>query len=259
MGAAPTRLEFGFEGRVALVSGAAGDIGWAIARAFHAAVATVVATDRDKDGLHERMADLDEAARCVPVVLDLTNEAALQAGLEPILERLGRVDILVNNAAHEPARGTLDAIGRDRWDATLAVNLGGAFLLVRHVLPYMRRQRSGVVINIASQLGHVSAPGSGAYSASKAALIALTRSIALDHAHEGIRAVSVSPGAVMTGRLRRLFGSDEKAIEALAPKHPLGRLGTPEEIAAAVLFLASDQAGFITGTGLIVDGGYIAQ
>lgn len=252
-------MAFGFEGRVALVTGAAGDIGWAIVGAFHESGATVVAVDRDGDALKGRAARLADTGRCLTVALDLDAEAGPDRAIGAAIDRFGHVDVLVNNAAHEPLRGTIDAMDLKDWDKTLGVNLGAAFLLTRLILPVMRRRGSGVVVNVASQLAHVAAPGSAAYSASKAALLALTRSIAVDHAHEGVRAVSVSPGAVLTGRLTRLFGSEQAAVAALAPNHPAGRLGSPREVADAVLFLASDQAAFINGADLVIDGGYTAR
>ena len=253
----PTAVTFRFAGRIALVSGAAGDIGWAIVRAFASAGATVLALDGDRAMLDERRASSADAI--VPLVVDLTDDDAVAACVEDAQARFGGIDILVNNAAAPSVRATLDKLDRQAWDRTMAVNVDGAFSLTRHVLRGMRSRRSGVIITIASQLGHVAAPGSGAYSASKAALIALTRSIALDHAAEGIRAVSLSPGAVLTERIVKLFGSGGAATAALAPRHPLGRLGTADEIAFATLVLASDQAGFITGTDLVMDGGYTAQ
>lgn len=260
MARAPTKLVFGFEGRTALVTGAAGDIGWAVVSAFRDSGATVIATDRDEDALKARLDDSDQSSgTCHLLCLDLVDDAAVASAVQDAEARFGGVDILVNNAAHGSARATLDMLDRGTWDATFAVNVDGVFALTRHVLPGMRQRGAGAIVNIASQLGHVVSPGSGAYSATKAALISLTRSIALDHAGDGIRAVSISPGAVLTDRLVDIFGSREEATEALARKHPLGRLGTVAEVAAAVLFVASDQAGFITGADLLVDGGYTIQ
>lgn len=255
---AATRLSFDFTGRVALVSGAAGDIGRAIVSAFATSGARVVALDRDQAALEHRMGETTETT-VFPVAVDLADADAVRACVEDAQVRHGGIDILVNNAAYRSVRATIDVQDGASWEQTIAVNLTGAFTLTGTVLRGMRSRKSGVIVNIASQLGHVAVPGSAAYSASKAALIALARSIALDHAAEGIRAVSLSPGAVLTERLVGLYGSAEAATEALAPRHPIGRLGTPDEVAAAVLFLASDQAGFITGTDLVMDGGYTAQ
>ncbi len=130
--------------------------------------------------------------------------------------------------------------------------------MARAVLKPMLAARSGVILNMASQLGHVGAAGRGAYGASKAALIALTRAIAVDYAAHGIRAVSLSPGAVMTSRLLRRYGSSQEAVRVLAPRYPAGRLGTVDEVAEAALFLVGDGAAFMTGTDMLVDGGYTA-
>jgi len=255
---APTRLSCGFEGRTALVTGAAGDIGWAIVTAFCDSGATIVAIDRDEAALNARFsARTGQSGVCHALQLNLVDDAAVASAVRDVEAKFGAIDILVNNAASSSSRATIDKIDPAVWETTFAVNIGGVFSLVRHVLPGMRQRRHGVVINIASQLGHVVSPGSGAYSATKAAMLSMTRSIALDHAAEGIRAVSISPGAILTERLVGIFGSREKAIEALAPTHPLGRLGKSEEVASTVLFAASDQAGFITGADLLVDGGYV--
>jgi NAD(P)-dependent dehydrogenase (short-subunit alcohol dehydrogenase family) len=253
-----TRLTFDFSGRVVMLTGAAGDIGWAIASAFALSGATVYALDRDREALDSRMAGASSAS-IHPGAVDLTDHDDVAASVSGVEALSGGIDILVNNAAYKSVRARIDEQDRASWDQTLAVNLTGAFTLTAQVLPGMRSRQSGVIVNIASQLGHVAVPGSAGYSASKAALIALTRSIALDHAAEGIRAVSLSPGAVLTERLVQFHGSAKAVTDALAPRHPAGRLGTADEVASAVLFLASDQAGFITGTDLVMDGGYIAQ
>jgi NAD(P)-dependent dehydrogenase (short-subunit alcohol dehydrogenase family) len=145
------------------------------------------------------------------------------------------------------------------WQRALDVNLTGAFLMSRTVLAAMRRTGGGAIINITSQLGSVAVPNSSAYCASKGGLLQLTRAIALDHAADNVRVNSLSPGAVMTDRLTALYGSREAVNAALAPKHPIGRIGLPRDIAGAAVFLASDDAGFMTGADLIVDGGYTAQ
>ncbi|MGB6118448.1 MAG: SDR family oxidoreductase [Mesorhizobium sp.] len=253
----PTRLVFDFTGRVAVVTGAAGDIGWAIASAFSASGATVHALDQDRGPLDARLAT-SPSSNIHPLAVDLTDMEAVSDAVSSIEKRSGGIDILVNNAAYRSVRATIAEQDTASWEQTFAVNVTGAFALTRQVLAGMRARCHGVIVNIASQLGHVATAGSAGYSASKAALISMTRSIALDHAAEGIRAVSLSPGAVMTERLVSLYGSEEAVTAALAPKHPIGRLGTPEEVASGVLYLASDQAGFITGSDLLMDGGYTA-
>ena len=147
----------------------------------------------------------------------------------------------------------------NEWQRAMSVNLTGAFLLSKMVIPQMQALGSGVIINIASQLGHVAAKGALPYCTTKGGMLQFTRTLALDHAEDGIRVVALSPGAVLTPRLTELYGTTEKAEEALRKAYPLGRLGKSEEIAKAALFLASDASSFITGTDLLVDGGYSAQ
>jgi NAD(P)-dependent dehydrogenase (short-subunit alcohol dehydrogenase family) len=145
------------------------------------------------------------------------------------------------------------------WNRVVAVNLGGAFLMSKFAIPHIARSGGGSVIHIASQLGSVGAPRRVAYCATKGALIQLARAMAMDHAAQGVRVNTLSPGAVETERLVYRFGSIEKAREVSGPRHLLGRLGQPEEIAAAAVFLASDAASFMTGADLLVDGGYTAR
>jgi NAD(P)-dependent dehydrogenase (short-subunit alcohol dehydrogenase family) len=237
------------EGRVAIITGASGDIGLAIAKAFADAGASVALFD---------LQAVEAVSPMFPIACDIADPAAVEAAIENVVAKFGRIDIVVNNAAAETPLGTVCDIPLESWKRTLDVNLTGAFLLCKYAIPHMRRQ-GGVILNIASQLGHVTTPGRAAYSASKAALHSLTRSLALDHAVDGIRAVSLSPGAVLTSRVTRQAGGEEQAIAALAPLHPIGRIGAPEEIAATALFLVSDGAAFITGTDVLVDGGYTAR
>jgi NAD(P)-dependent dehydrogenase (short-subunit alcohol dehydrogenase family) len=237
------------KGRVAIVTGAGGDIGHAIAKAFAEAGASVALLD-----LHA----VENADAMFPIACDIADPAAVEAAVDKVVAKFGRIDMIVNNAAAETPLGTVCDIPLESWKRTLDVNLTGAFLLCKYAIPHMRRQ-GGVILNIASQLGHVTTPGRAAYSASKAALHSLTRSLALDHAADGIRAVSLSPGAVLTSRVTRQAGGEEQVVAALAPLHPIGRIGTPEEIAATALFLVSDGAAFITGTDVLVDGGYTAR
>ncbi len=240
--------------RVAIVTGAGGDIGMAIARRFHAAGARVILVDlKAVDAAEETM---------VSIACDVSDPSAVERTVGEIVDRFGGIDIVVNNAAAETPLGTVCDIPLDSWRRTLDVNLTGAFLLCKYAVPHLRAasgRRGGVILNIASQLGHVTTPGRAAYSASKAALLSLTRSLALDHAADGIRAVSLSPGAVLTGRVSRQAGGAEQAVAALAPLHPIGRIGMPEEIAATAVFLVSDGAAFITGSDVLVDGGYTAR
>ncbi len=170
----------------------------------------------------------------------------------------GRLDILVSGAAPHDAGGTILETEPGEWERVVAVNLTGSFLLCRAVLPLMIAGGGGSIILIASQLGRVGSAGRAAYCATKGALIQLAKVMAIDHAGENIRVNTLSPGAVETERILRRYGSFAAAREAIGPKHLLGRLGRPPEIAAAAVFLAGDGASFVTGSDLVVDGGYTA-
>ena len=241
-------METPLQGRIALVTGAAGDIGAAIARRFAAAGARVAAVDA-KAGLPKD---------CLALGCDLTDPAAVKRAVDEAARHFGGLHILVNNAAADTARAPVAEVALEDWQRHFAVNVTAAFLAAKHAIPHMRAAGGGVVLNIASQLGSVTSKHGAAYSASKAAVISLTRSIAVDHAADGIRAVSLSPGAIMTSRLTTRFGGEEATSRALAGLHPIGRLGTPEEVAEAALFLVSGKASFFTGSDVVMDGGYTA-
>lgn len=245
-------------GRSALVTGASGDIGLAIARRFLAAGARVALLDLDRAALRAAAARLRAKRRVLPIVCDVADPAATRAAVRRVTKAWGGPHVLVNNAATVSASVAVGAAALEDWRRTLDVNLTGAWLLAKWCIPPMAAAGGGVIINIASQLGQVGARGRGAYGVSKAGLIALARAIAVDHAAEGIRAVSLSPGAVMTSRLTRRYGSEKAVADALAKHYLRGRIGTPEEIAAAALFLASDEAAFVNGSDFLVDGGYTA-
>lgn len=245
------------DGRVVLVTGGTGDIGRAIAAEALRVGARVALLDRAPAIRPAEFAATDPA-RLLCVAGDVSQPQQVQAAVEQVVARFGAIHVLVNNAASNPASAPVCDATLDDWREALDVNVTGAWLAAKAVLPHMAGAGGGVVVNIASQIGHVAVRGRGAYGVSKAALVALTRFIAVDHAAQGIRAVSVSPGAVMTSRLTSRYGSQEQVARALAPRYPLGRIGRPEEVARTVVFLASDAAAFATGSDFLVDGGYSA-
>ncbi len=246
-------------GKAALISGAGGGIGRAICLAFAEAEAAVACCDIDA-ALAEETARLVRTAggRAIAQPCDVSVQAQTEAAAAAAHQAFGRVDILVSGAAPHDASGTVLETSLADWDRVLAVNLTGSFLLSRAALSYMIEGGGGSIIFIVSQLGRVGTAGRAAYCATKGALIQLAKVMAIDHAGQNIRVNTLSPGGVETQRTLQRYGSFEAGRQALGPKHLLGRLGQPQEIAAAALFLASDASSFVTGSDLLVDGGYTA-
>jgi len=247
------------EARVAIVTGAGGGIGRAIACAFGAAGAAVACLDIRHDSAAATASAVTVAGgRAIAIACDVASEADTLAAAEAVQHQLGATRILVNAAAVIDPNGSVLEIAPADWDRVFAANVRGAYLMSRAVLPDMIGAGGGSIIHVASQLGHVAAPGRAAYCASKGALIQLAKAMAADHAAQNIRVNALSPGAVETERLVHRFGSMDAARRISGPKHLLGRLGQPEEIAQAALFLGGDASSFMTGAELLVDGGYTA-
>jgi NAD(P)-dependent dehydrogenase (short-subunit alcohol dehydrogenase family) len=246
-------------GKVALVSGAGGGIGRAISLAFAESGAAVTCCDIDAPSVEETARLVQTAGgRAVARRCDVAVEAETSALAEAAHGAFGRLDILVSGAATHDVGGAVLETSLTEWERVLAVNLTGSFLLSRAALPWMIAGGGGSIILIASQLGRVGSAGRAAYCATKGALIQLAKVMAIDHAAQNVRVNTLSPGAVETQRILHRYGSFESAREKLGAKHLLGRLGQPQEIAAAAVFLASDAASFVTGSDLLVDGGYTA-
>jgi NAD(P)-dependent dehydrogenase (short-subunit alcohol dehydrogenase family) len=246
-------------GKTALVSGAGGGIGRAIAVAFAEAGAAAACCDIDMPAVDETARVIEAAGgHAIARRCDIAVEAETEAVAAAAHRAFGRLDILVSGAAPYDPSGTVLETSLADWERVLAVNLTGSFLLSRAALPLMIAAGGGSIIFIASQLGRVGSGGRAAYCATKGALIQLAKVMAIDHAAQNIRVNTLSPGAVETQRTLRRYGSFEAARERLGSKHLLGRLGRPQEIAAAALFLAGEGASFVTGSDLLVDGGYTA-
>jgi 3-oxoacyl-[acyl-carrier protein] reductase len=238
-------------GRVAIVTGASRGIGRAIAKRLSAHGALVVAAARGEhaSGTADEIRAAGGKAEAIP--LDVTDGVASEAAVAGALARHGRIDILVNNAGITRDQLML-RLKRDDWDAVLATNLTSAFTLTQAVLKPMIRQRSGRIICISSVVGQSGNPGQANYAASKAGLVGFAKAVALEVASRNITVNVVAPGMIATDMTGTL---PEKTQEALVAKIPLGRLGAPDDIAAAVCFLASDEASYITGQVLAVNGG----
>jgi NAD(P)-dependent dehydrogenase (short-subunit alcohol dehydrogenase family) len=246
-------------GKAALISGAGGGICRAIAVAFAETGASVASVDIDTASAAET-ARLVEAAggKAMSRHCNVADEADVVATVDAAYASLGRLDILVSGAAPHDPGGPITETPLGEWQMVLDINLTGAFLLSKAVLPHMIASGGGSIIFIASQLGRVGSAGRAAYCATKGGLIQLAKVIAIDHAEQNVRCNALSPGAVETQRTLRRYNSFDAANETLGRKHLTGRLGKPEELAQAAVFLASDAASFVTGSDLLVDGGYTA-
>ena len=247
------------DGKVAVVTAAAGGIAGASARRFAAEGASVLVCDIDLDGAERTVADIvaaggtARAGRC-----DVADPDSAEAAVEAAIDAFGAIHVLMNGAAaREPVANVVD-LPLAEWERAMRINLTGIFLMCKYAIPKIAAAGGGSVINVASQLGSVVVPNRPAYVTSKAAVIQLSRSMALDFAKDNVRVNSLSPGATETGRLLEHYDTMEDVRRALVPLHPIGRLGQPEDLADAALFLASDDSAFVTGHDLIVDGGYTA-
>jgi len=248
------------DGKVALVTGAASGIGKATATLFGKAGAKVVVADvQDEAGETVAKGIRDAGGEAFYQHCDVGDEAQVQAMVGAAEERFGGLDIAFNNAGIEGETGLLADQSRKNWDRTLAIDLTGVYLCLHHEVPALRRRGGGAIVNMSSVAGLVGLPGSSPYGAAKHGVIGLTRDLAIELAQDGIRVNAVCPGAIQTPMIDRYVAGNEQAREELVRLHPLGRLGTPEEVAGPVVFLCSDQASFITGQALAIDGGWTAQ
>jgi NAD(P)-dependent dehydrogenase (short-subunit alcohol dehydrogenase family) len=252
---------FDLSGKTALVTGAASGIGASIAEAFAGAGARVFVSDVDEPGARataDRIAR--QGGRTEPLALDVRDEEACRRAATRVEEAASPLDILVNNAGIGHVGTLLKTEGAD-LDRLYAVNVRGVFNVTKAFLPGMIARRAGVVINMASIGGLVGIRDRVAYCVSKSAVVALTRCLALDHALDGVRVNCICPGRVETPfvaeRLRE-YPDPDRAYREMSSSQPIGRMGRPEEIAAAALYLASDEASFVTGAAFAIDGGWSA-
>ncbi|CAO3356795.1 SDR family NAD(P)-dependent oxidoreductase [Azospirillum palustre] len=246
-------------GRVALVTGGTSGIGRATALAFAGAGATVIVTGRrEAEGL-ETVELIGRAGGTGQfVAADVADGAEVAALFERIERDHGRLDAAFNNAGIHQVAPVTD-MEEAAFDRVLTVNVKGVWLCLKHELSIMRRQGRGAVVNTGSVLGQIGMAGNAAYSASKAAVEGLTRTAAIEVASFGVRVNAVCPAIIQTPMTQASFGGAEQVEAVMGPRHPVGRVGRPEEVAAAVLWLCSDAAGFVTGQSINIDGGVTAQ
>jgi NAD(P)-dependent dehydrogenase (short-subunit alcohol dehydrogenase family) len=242
-------------GKVAIITGGGSGIGKAIAMAFVREGAKVVIAGRDSKKLDRAAVEI--GADCLAVSADVSNAGSVEKLVSATLDRFKQINVLVNNAA-VLLPGTAESLSEEDFDQTFDINVKGLWLMSRAVLPHMRVAGGGSIINIASVLSMVGARNRVAYAASKGAVMAMTKAMALDLAAENIRVNCIAPGIVATEMVAR-FSTDENARKQRLALHPMGRFGQPEEIASAAVFLASDESGWTTGSALTIDGGYSAQ
>ncbi len=245
------------QGKVAIVTGAGTGIGRAISFLFAREGAKVAVTDIDVGAAEATVAEIVETGgSALAIEADVTEAVGVENMMRATVTTYGHLDVLINNAG-VGTDGDVVELPEKEWQRILDVNLKGVFLCCKYAIPAMKKSGGGSIVNIASTAAFVGGSVSCVYPASKAGVVALSKSTALRYAHNNIRVNCVCPGHVDTALTYTLKDPEVKA--ALIRKYPLGRLGAPEEIANAVLFIASDEASFITGTELIVDGGYTAQ
>ena len=248
------------DGKVALISGGARGMGESEARLFARQGAAVVIGDiLDEDGEATAASIAADGGRCRYVHLDVTAEADWQAAVAAAVSQFGSLDVLVNNAGIGSSSFQIHEEPIELWDRTMDVNLKGVFLGTRTAIPAMLDAGGGSIINISSQLGIVGVPYNGsAYQTSKGGVRIFTKAAALQYADRGIRVNSVHPGPIVT-EMTRAGRNDPDRLATMMSRIPMGRYGEPEEVANAVLYLASDESSFVTGSEVVVDGGWTAQ
>jgi NAD(P)-dependent dehydrogenase (short-subunit alcohol dehydrogenase family) len=250
-----------FKGKVAFVTGGANGIGRAAALAFARQGASVVVADVSENGNRETARMIEEqGGRALAIRCDVTRVEDLKAALDKTVEAFGRLDFAFNNAGIEPRKPAPTAdYDLEEWERIIDIDLRGVFLCMKYEIPLMLKQGGGAIVNTSSGAGVIGIKGSPAYTAAKHGVIGLTRAAALDYAAQNIRVNVVCPGYIDTPMMDRFTGGTTEGRAKVISEEPIGRMGKPEEIANAVVWLCSEGAGFVVGSAVVIDGGQTIQ
>jgi NAD(P)-dependent dehydrogenase (short-subunit alcohol dehydrogenase family) len=252
-------IKYDFSGRAALVIGGSSGIGLATTRAFARSGAKVAIAARGEEAGRRVCAELEgQGTGALFVATDVREEASVARAVEETVRRFGRLDFAANDAGHGGDLAPLERTDQEVWDQVMATNARGVWLAMRHEIPAMLRTGGGAVVNMSSIYGIAGKSAHHAYVASKHAVLGMTRSVALEYATRGVRVNAICAGLTATPSVRQARASFPAFVDALIAEHPMGRMGSEEEIAAATLWLCSDGAGYVTGAPLFVDGGFLA-
>jgi NAD(P)-dependent dehydrogenase (short-subunit alcohol dehydrogenase family) len=250
------KIDRSFGGKVAFVTGAGSGIGRAASLAFAREGANVIVADRSEEGNQETVRMIEElGGRAFSVKCDVTRNEDVKVALDKGVEAFGRLDFAFNNAGSEQAITATADLTEQEWNRIIDINLRGVFLCMKYEIPLMLRISGGVIVNTSSGAGVKGFKGQAAYAAAKHGVIGLTRSAALDYAAQNIRINAVCPGIIETSMMQRFTEGTAEGRERVIAQEPVGRMGKPEEIAAAVLWLCSDPAAFMIGHAMVIDGG----